>query len=93
MRLAEEYDAAQDRAEVTHNGERGKAIPDENGFSDPATASDLGLARKDIHEARRLFDNMQSMRRVSRYEHLSDCSVCDKSHERRVKQLSSDPLL
>lgn len=50
-RLADEYDAAQERGEVRSNGERGKAVPDENGFS-PATTADLGLTRKQIHEAR-----------------------------------------
>jgi len=55
MRLADEYDAAQERGEVASNGQRGaaKAVDDPNSFS-PATASDLGLRRDEIHEARQL---------------------------------------
>lgn len=53
-RLAEEYDAAQERGEVVgpHDGAR-KRVPDENAIS-PATAADIGLSRKDIHEARQI---------------------------------------
>lgn len=54
-RLADEYDAAQERGEVRTDGERGKAVPDQNGFSKPS-ASDVGLSRKDIHEARIIRD-------------------------------------
>lgn len=57
MRLAEEYDAAQDRGEVRQNGERGKAVSDGNSFFDgKSSASDIGIARKDIHEARQFRD-------------------------------------
>jgi hypothetical protein len=49
-RLADEYDAAQARGEVRHDGERGKAVLNENRFSKPIT-TDLGITRKDIHEA------------------------------------------
>ncbi len=49
-RLADEYDRAQERGEVQTDG-RPKTVPDENGFL-PATAADVGLSRKDIHEAR-----------------------------------------
>lgn len=53
-RLADEYDAAQERGEVaTPGGDRSK-IPDEN-FA-PATAEDLGLTRKQVHEARQIRD-------------------------------------
>lgn len=52
-RLADEYDAAQERGEVAANGQRGKAVPDGNSL---ATVSDLGLTRKAIHEARQLRD-------------------------------------
>lgn len=52
-RLADEYDAAQKRGEVAGNGQRGKAVPDGNSL---ATAADLGLTRKDIHEARQVRD-------------------------------------
>ncbi|WP_282604016.1 hypothetical protein [Paracoccus sp. PARArs4] len=54
MRLAEEYDAAQDRGEVS-KGRDGPGAGVSQGNA-KATASDLGLARKDIHEARQLRD-------------------------------------
>jgi hypothetical protein len=55
-RLAAEYDAAQERGEVQADG-RPKTVPDENGFLlAPATAADLGVSRKDIHEARVIRD-------------------------------------
>jgi hypothetical protein len=53
-RLADEYDAAQDRGEVGQEG-RPKTVPDENSFA-PATTADIGLSRKDIHEARQIRD-------------------------------------
>lgn len=53
-RLADEYDAAQERGEVAKDG-RPKTVPDGNGFA-PGTASDLGLSRKAIHEARQIRD-------------------------------------
>ena len=57
MRLAEEYDDAQDRGEVAGNGQRGasKAVDADNGFT-PATAADLGIRRDEIHEARKFRD-------------------------------------
>jgi len=55
-RLADEYDAAQERGEVAKNGgERGNqyaSVPKEN----TATAADIGLTRKEIHEARIIRD-------------------------------------
>jgi hypothetical protein len=56
-RLAAEYDAAQERGEVQAEG-RPKTVPDGNGFLPPAaaTAADLGISRKDIHEARVIRD-------------------------------------
>lgn len=56
MRLAEEYDAAQERGEVVgaHNG-AAKRVPDENAIA-PATAAEIGISRKDIHEARQVRD-------------------------------------
>lgn len=53
-RLAGEYDAAQLRGEVGQEG-RPKTVPNENGIT-PATAADVGLSRKDIHEAREIRD-------------------------------------
>lgn len=51
MRLAEEYDAAQDRGEVA--GKDRSCVGKHNA---PATASDIGLRRDEIHEARKLRD-------------------------------------
>jgi hypothetical protein len=51
-RLADEYDAAQARGEVA---ERGKPVNVPDGNIKPTTA-DLGLSRKDIHEAREVRD-------------------------------------
>ncbi len=53
MRLAEEYDAAQERGEVASRG--GEHSGREHSQVAPS-AADLRLARKDIHEARRLRD-------------------------------------
>jgi hypothetical protein len=54
MRLADEYDAAQARGEVSRGGGRPDCVVDRNAV--PATAADLGLRRDEIHEARRLRD-------------------------------------
>lgn len=51
MRLAEEYDAAQDRGEVASAGQRSNVVAD-----NVSTAADLGIRRDEIHEARRLRD-------------------------------------
>ena len=48
MRLADEYDAAQERGEVA-----GTSRSCVGGDNAPATASDLGLRRDEIHEARK----------------------------------------
>jgi hypothetical protein len=55
MRLADEYDAAQERGEVKSPGNTsGKSnIPDAN---NTPTVTDLGLDSKQIHEARRIRD-------------------------------------
>lgn len=55
MRLAEEYDAAQDRGEVA-TGNRSKDFGVDGKNAKPATASDIGLRRDEIHEARKLRD-------------------------------------
>jgi len=52
-RLAGEYDAAQERGEVATRAttlRQGADVEQNNGI---ATASDLGISRKDIHEARK----------------------------------------
>lgn len=53
MRLAEEYDAAQERGEV-----RSKADNHSNSKAefDKASVTDIGLTHKDIHEARQIRD-------------------------------------
>ena len=53
-RLADEYDAAQERGEVGQSGSRSDLVP--NGNEVPPTAADLGLTRKEIHEARIIRD-------------------------------------
>lgn len=51
-RLADEYDAAQERGEIQGAGGDRTKLPDEK-F---ATVADLGLTHKDIHEARQIRD-------------------------------------
>jgi hypothetical protein len=52
-RLADEYDSAQERGEVAgaKDGSRGRSKGER-----PATAAEVGLDRKDIHDARQLRD-------------------------------------
>jgi hypothetical protein len=52
-RLADEYDAAQQRGEVARIGDNLPSVPERNA---KATAADVGLSRKDIHEARKIRD-------------------------------------
>ena len=53
MRLAYEYGAAQERGEAQHaGGDRITIVPHEN--NGPATVTDLGLTRKEIHEGRQI---------------------------------------
>jgi len=51
-RLADEYDAAQERGEVKRNGGDRSSVEDHN----TASSADLGLRRDQIHEARQLRD-------------------------------------
>ncbi|PKP85700.1 MAG: hypothetical protein CVT80_01015 [Alphaproteobacteria bacterium HGW-Alphaproteobacteria-2] len=53
-RLADEYDAAQERGEAQKDG-RPKTVSGGNGFT-AATSTELGLSRKHIHEARQIRD-------------------------------------
>lgn len=53
IRLAEEYEAAQERGEVASNGDNLPRIPDRNS---KATAAEIGINPKDIHEGRKLRD-------------------------------------
>lgn len=50
-RLADEYDAAQERGEVAQSGQYSRSEAEHL-----PTASDIGLTRKDIHEARQFRD-------------------------------------
>lgn len=54
-RLADEYDAAQDRGEVQKHGGQGKKrdVPNEN---IAPTVTDIGLTRKQVHQARAVRD-------------------------------------
>lgn len=49
-RLADEYDAAQDRGEVRSNGERSFSAPEK------LSPTEIGLTGKEIHEARQVRD-------------------------------------
>ncbi|MDI1265283.1 MAG: hypothetical protein PS018_18710 [bacterium] len=51
-RLADEYDGAQERGEVQKAGRAKTNVPDQN--ISPAKVEDIGLTRKDVHEARRV---------------------------------------
>lgn len=54
MRLADEYDAAQERGEIAgHGGDKVSNVAKSNVAT---TAADLGLRRDEIHEARKLRD-------------------------------------
>ena len=59
-RLADEYDAGQKRGEVAKLGDNQhkEGVPNQNTL--PATAAELGLDRKEIHEARQIRDVIAS---------------------------------
>lgn len=57
-RLADEYDAAQERGEIGQSGSRTDLVP--NGNEVAPSAADIGLSRKDIHEARLIRDAEQA---------------------------------
>ena len=54
MRLAEEYDDAQERGEVAKSGQRNDLVGGNNEVK--PTAADLGIRRDEIHEARKFRD-------------------------------------
>lgn len=60
MRLAEEYDAAQDRGEVAKAGQYDRPNVVSDNVSRRATSADLGMRRDEIHEARKLRDAEQA---------------------------------
>ncbi|MEB3045649.1 hypothetical protein VCM43_18995 [Rhizobium sp. MJ21] len=65
-RLADEYDAAQERGEIgQRTGRPQKDVPQENDFH-PPTAAEVGLSRKDVHEARLIRDAETADRCVCR---------------------------
>jgi predicted Rdx family selenoprotein len=53
VRIADEYDAAQAAGQVGVKGQRTDLVPDGNKVP---TADDVGLSRKEVHEARKLRD-------------------------------------
>ena len=59
-RLADEYDAAQERGEVQSRG------GDQSSKSELPTAAAIGLSRKDIHEARQIRDAEAAEPRIVR---------------------------
>lgn len=54
-RLADEYDAAQDRGEIASGSVRTDIVPNGNDVR-PATAAEIGLTRQQVHEARKIRD-------------------------------------
>lgn len=66
-RLADEYDAAQERGEVAtrqnNPGSQGH-VPKQNM---PATAADIGLSRKEIHEAHIIRDAETTVRGIDHW--------------------------
>lgn len=54
-RLADEYDAAQERGEIAKGSVRTDIVPEQNDVR-PATAAEIGLSRKEIYEARQIRD-------------------------------------
>ncbi len=58
-RLADEYDAAQERGEVAkHSSGNPQIVPNQNDL--PATSAQVGISRKEIHEARIIRDAEKS---------------------------------
>jgi hypothetical protein len=57
-RLADEYDAAQERGEIGKRGDYGAVTS--TAEVTPATAADIGLTHKEIHEARQIRDAEQA---------------------------------
>ncbi len=55
-RLADEYDAAQERGEIARLGTNQSDLGVSGGNTRPSTAADIGLSRKAIHDARLIRD-------------------------------------
>ena len=85
-RLADEYDAAQERGEIAKAGGDKSKLPDEN-F---ATVEDVGPTHKDIHEARIIRDaEAADPGIVSGTSERSVCS-CERRCVRRAKHLVAE---
>jgi hypothetical protein len=69
-RLADEYDAVQERGEVATVGKRSQP---ERLQSAPPNAADIGLSRKDIHEARIIRDAEQENPGIIRRARSTRC--------------------
>lgn len=66
-RLADEYDGGQERGEIVASGDtlkRGPGVPQEN--AGKATAAEVGITRKEVHEARRVRNAEQAQPGVVR---------------------------
>jgi hypothetical protein len=74
-RLADEYDAAQERGEVASGSVRTDIVRNENDVR-PATAADLGLSRKDIHEARIIRDADKELSGSESFQTFPDAPSC-----------------
>ena len=72
-RLADEYDAAQERGEVAKLGDNLPSVPERN--AKPATAKDVGLTRKEVHDARQFRDAEARDPGVTKRE-LSELQQC-----------------
>ncbi len=84
-KLADEYDAAQKRGEVaSHGGARNFKVPHwnvENCGIRPSTSAELGLSRKQIHEARIIRDAEDASPGIVR-KTLDDCLENGRSPNR-----------
>ena len=73
-RLADEYNAAQDRGEVAKGSTgRGDNIVADHNDIKPATVADLGIRRDEIHDARKMRDAEKTLKPVAEGE--PDCRV------------------
>lgn len=60
MRIADEYDAAQERGEVGQRRGRPRKVVADDDDIPPPSAEEIGLSRQEIHEARKLRDAERS---------------------------------
>lgn len=99
MRLADEYDNAQERGEVSKGGGRPDCVEDHNAV--PATAADLGIRRDQTQEARSLRDAEQERpglaeralgEMLSRGEEPTKAALRREMAPRREPQMKREPL-